>query len=63
MRIALDASRCVGHGICEAGLPDVFEVTDDGYAEIDDEAAAHAPAADLRNAALNCPSAALTVED
>lgn len=62
MRISLDANRCVGHGICEAGLPGVFEVNDDGFAEIDETAAADAAATDLHNAANNCPSAALTFE-
>ncbi|NDZ95862.1 ferredoxin [Streptomyces sp. SID6673] len=63
MSITVDTSRCVGHGLCEFGRPDVFEVNDDGYVDIDAKAAADAPATDLRNAALNCPSAALIYED
>ncbi|MFW0783365.1 ferredoxin [Gordonia sp. CPCC 206044] len=62
MHITVDTSRCVGHGICEAGLPAVFEVNDDGYVDIDTDAATEASADDLRAAALGCPSAALTVD-
>ncbi|NDZ92672.1 ferredoxin [Streptomyces sp. SID6673] len=62
MRITVDSDRCVGHGLCEATSPEVFEVNDDGYVDIDGAAADTADESVLREAAANCPSAALTLE-
>lgn len=31
MRVAVDADRCRGHGICSSLCPEVFTLTDDGY--------------------------------
>ncbi|MCK0091787.1 ferredoxin [Rhodococcus sp. F64268] len=59
MRVEVDSDRCVGHGLCEATAPDVFEVGDGGYVIIDDEAASSCDESDLRTAVNNCPSAAL----
>jgi ferredoxin len=33
-RVIVDASRCEGHGLCQATAPDVFEVDDDGVARV-----------------------------
>lgn len=30
--VFVDADRCAGHGTCVALCPEVFELTDDGYA-------------------------------
>ncbi|HET8993460.1 MAG TPA: ferredoxin [Rhodococcus sp. (in: high G+C Gram-positive bacteria)] len=61
MRVVVDGDRCVGHGLCEATAPDVFEVGDGGYVVIDDAAAVRCSEADLRTAVSNCPSAALSI--
>lgn len=63
MRVVVDGDRCVGHGLCEATAPTVFEVGDGGYVVIDDAAADACSEADLRTAVSNCPSAALSIID
>jgi len=60
MRVAVDSDRCRGHGICLTMCPEVFTLTDDGYAE-----AAMPVAADLheavRGAGAACPERAIDV--
>jgi ferredoxin len=33
MRVSVDDQRCRGHGVCVTLCPEVFSLTDDGYAE------------------------------
>ena len=33
MKAHIDDGRCRGHGVCTTVCPDVFAMTDDGYAE------------------------------
>ena len=33
MRVSVDDQCCRGHGVCVTLCPDVFDLTDDGYAE------------------------------
>ena len=61
VRVAVDRERCVGSGACEALLPEVFEVGDDGVVRVlrpevgpEDEAA-------VRDAVDRCPTGALTL--
>lgn len=63
MEIRLDDSLCVGHGRCEATLPSVFEVNDDGFVTIHHDAIADADPAEVRAAVAACPSEALTIEE
>ncbi|WNG89539.1 ferredoxin [Mycobacterium sp. ITM-2016-00317] len=59
MRIAVDLTRCTGHGICESIAEDVFEVQDDGSVVIH---GAERPESDrdrMRQAVTQCPAAAL----
>ena len=32
MRVSVDDQRCRGHGVCTTLCPDVFSLTEDGYA-------------------------------
>ncbi|CPR11430.1 ferredoxin [Mycobacterium bohemicum DSM 44277] len=32
MRVSVDDQRCRGHGVCVTLCPEVFSLTDDGYA-------------------------------
>lgn len=63
MRIVVDTDKCVGHGLCEATAPEVFEVGDEGFVNIDDSAAAEADESALQTAVNSCPSAALRATD
>jgi ferredoxin len=61
MKVSVDEDLCRGHGVCCSLCPEVFVLTDDGYAEVrlptvppDLEDAA-------RSAAGRCPERAITV--
>lgn len=62
MRITVDRDRCVGHGICESIVPEVFEVLDEGYVHIHEDVIADADQSALKDAVNGCPSAALSLE-
>jgi ferredoxin len=34
MKAFVDEERCRGHGMCTTLCPDVFQINDDGYAEV-----------------------------
>ncbi len=59
MRVTVDEDRCAGHGMCLTLCPEVFDLTDDGWAVADPEEvpAEHEEAA--REAIDNCPERAI----
>ena len=63
MKVRVDREICAGFGVCVALSPDLFELHDDGYAVV---LIAEVPP-DLediaRQAAIQCPSNAITVSD
>lgn len=61
MRAVVDEDRCRGHGICCTLCPEVFDLSDDGYAAVrlPDIPPEFAQAA--RAAAMSCPEGAITV--
>jgi ferredoxin len=65
MKVTVDADVCGGHGACLSTCPEVFLLTDDGYAEVVPEfAGAEVPAgleAAVEQAALHCPTKAISV--
>lgn len=61
MRLCVDDTKCVGIGLCEARLPELIAVSDDGFAvvapgEVPEDLL---PAAE--EAVANCPSGALSL--
>lgn len=59
MRVAVDDELCRGHGVCAALCPQVFTLTDGGYAEaIDTDIPAELEAA-VAEAAQSCPEQAI----
>ena len=63
MRITVDEDRCAGHGMCLTLCPEVFEMTDDGWAvAVQDEIPAEYEAA-TREAVENCPERAISETD
>ena len=61
MLVVLDDDRCRGHGVCCALCPEVFELTDWGYAAVlVDEVPAELETV-VRAAANSCPERAITV--
>ena len=61
MKVSIDTDRCRGHGICLSTSPAVFDLNNDGYAEVllPDPGPEHEDA--VRKAALQCPERAISV--
>jgi ferredoxin len=62
MRVHVDADVCQGHGVCCALCPDVFELSDDGYAEVVSPDVPEHLEADVRAAVGQCPARAISVD-
>ncbi|WP_431231952.1 ferredoxin [Mycolicibacterium psychrotolerans] len=62
MKAHIDDGRCRGHGVCTTVCPDVFAMTDDGYAEaiVDEVPAGLEDSA--REAAEACPENAVVLD-
>ncbi|KAA0108395.1 ferredoxin [Mycolicibacterium sp. P1-5] len=62
MKARIDDGRCRGHGVCTTVCPDVFTMTDDGYAEaiVDEVPAGLEDSA--REAADGCPENAVILD-
>jgi ferredoxin len=60
--MAIDWTRCDGHGLCAALLPRSITLDDWGYPIIDPARVALEPAADLKRAVSVCPALALRLE-
>ena len=58
MSVKVDASKCVGCGLCEQMCPDVFKVDDSGIAKVLKQACG---SCDLNDLASQCPVEAIEV--
>jgi len=58
MKVTVDASTCVGCGLCEQSCPEVFEVQGDGIAHIKVH---NCPSHNLQEVAQQCPVDAIKV--
>lgn len=60
MRVTVDEDLCRGHGVCCTLCPDVFVLSDDGYASVlvDEVPAQHEDA--VRSAVVRCPERAIS---
>jgi ferredoxin len=61
MKATVDADRCRGHGICWSICPEVFDLTDDGYAVVLTPEVPAEHQETVRTALGNCPEHAITV--
>ena len=63
MRVRIDDERCKGHGMCCGLCPEVFELTDDGYAHVlvDDVPSEQQDV--VRTAVTQCPEGAISIEE
>lgn len=61
MRVTVDADICGGHGACLSTAPEVFRLTDDGYAEVIVDEVPEELQAAVEQAALHCPTKAIIV--
>lgn len=64
MNVAVDRTKCLGQGVCEAKASDIFEIGDDGLVVILTENVAPDRLATVAAAVEGCPSQALSlIED
>ncbi len=59
MKLAIDWTRCDGHGLCRALLPGRIELDEWGFPMIRDTAVSSADEGDARRAVAACPALAL----
>ncbi len=60
MRVSVNDGLCRGHGVCVGLCPEVFTLTDGGYAEAIDEDVPAGFEATVREAIGSCPEHAIT---
>lgn len=61
MRVFVDPDFCAGHGVCVVTCPDVFGLTDDGYAEVLVDEVPDELAELVAQAERECPARAISV--
>ncbi|UCD14928.1 MAG: ferredoxin [Candidatus Omnitrophota bacterium] len=59
-KITVDASTCVGCGLCVNSCPEVFEMGDDGIAKVKNS---NCSSCDVHEVASQCPVNSIIVED
>lgn len=62
MKISVDFDRCQSNALCMSAAPEVFEVRDDGFLYILQEEPGEELRAKVVEAAMLCPTQAITVE-
>ncbi|MFC1651871.1 ferredoxin [Patescibacteria group bacterium] len=60
MKIKIDQNLCIGCGACVSLCPDVFELKEDGKANVKDEKACEK--CDCKRAKEACPVQAISIE-
>lgn len=62
MKIVVDFDLCASNARCMNACPEVFEVRDDGFLYVLDEAPAESLREKVQRAATDCPTGAITIE-
>ena len=63
MKVVVDFDVCQGHGVCEAEVPEVFQVDEGGNLTILLENPPESMRPQLEDAEKYCPQLAITIED
>ncbi|MGC9542099.1 ferredoxin [Streptomyces sp. UG1] len=61
MKATVDEDRCRGHAVCCTLCPEVFDLSDDGYAVVEQPDVPERFEQTVRTAAMSCPERAITV--
>jgi len=59
MKVTVDEDKCRGHGMCLTFCPEVFEITDDGWAVASQDEIPAEREGPVREAIDNCPERAI----
>jgi ferredoxin len=59
MKVTVDDQRCRGHGVCTTLCPEVFQLNDDGYSEVQIPEVPAALEESARQAIADCPEQAI----
>jgi len=59
MKVTVDEDKCRGHGMCLTFCPEVFEITDDGWAVADPGEVPTELEGAVQEAIDNCPERAI----
>jgi ferredoxin len=62
MKATVDHDLCIGCGVCEAVCPAVFQMNDDGLADVIVESIEEDAIDDAREAQDQCPVEAISIE-
>lgn len=60
--VKVSENTCIGCGACQAMVPEVFDLNDDGIAFVMDDAKIDENIDAVQDAADNCPTGAIAVE-
>jgi ferredoxin len=63
MKATVDSDYCAGHGACVVTCPEVFAIGDFGYAEVLVDEIPVSLADQVRQAAVECPTQAISVAE
>lgn len=61
MNIRVNATKCQGHGMCNAVAPDLYPLDDFGYCAVREMAVPEAQLAEARRGMQACPEQAIRV--
>ena len=62
MKAIVNKDACIGCGACSAVAPNVFELGDDGYANVKVEEVSDADKSAVVEASEGCPTSAISTE-
>jgi ferredoxin len=62
MKLRVDITKCSGIGLCEISAPAVYEVGDEGHAQLVTDEPAAVELAAVEEAIASCPTGALSIE-
>ena len=63
MKPVVDQDLCIGCALCSDLCPEVFEIGDDGYAHVIDEAPDPELYGSVRDAESSCPTSAISIAE
>ena len=63
MKLKINKDKCIGCGACQALVPDVFEINDEGVAEVIVEVVPENLEEEVKDASESCPVNAIEVNE